>query len=164
MASRTCLLRRFDELIDFGKSLPEFSGSWSLDQHATKRRWQTASIFLLEKTFGKDSEYCKSFNDALRWNNPQSHITYGLSVLSGAKEEIEKGFLFKIEHLVAVDFFNSVIDQAQYLFSARGHIDTGNYAAHGEFGKHDEKARAFWTYGTSVMVKSRTEGKGDLAR
>jgi len=196
MASRTGLLKRFDELIDLGKSLPEFSNSWSLDQRAAKKRWETASIFLLEKTFGKGDEYYRSFNDALRWPNPQAHITYGLSILNGAKEEIEKGFLFKIEHLVAADFFNSIIDQAEYLLSChykdvaailgrvaiedtlrkvarrneisfaddiklaalndllwkhevyaknvwrvtQGHIDTGNYAAHGEFGKYDEKA------------------------
>jgi hypothetical protein len=35
--------------------------------------------------------------------------------MEGAREEIEKGFLYDIEHLISTDLFESVIEQAKYL-------------------------------------------------
>jgi len=42
--------------------------------------------------------------------------------MESAKEEIEKGFLYKIENLISADFFDSIFEHAEYLLS-KGHKD-----------------------------------------
>lgn len=125
-----------------------------------------------------------------------AHFTHGIALMEGAKEEIEKGFLYKIEHLISIDFFESVIEQAEYLLDkgfkdpaailgrviientlkdiarrenitfsdkiklatlnenlwknsiyaknvwrmVQAQIDLGNFAAHGDFDKYNDKA------------------------
>lgn len=115
MSTRQSLLKRFDELIEFGKSLPRYLNSSSLEELAKKQRWQTSCLYILGRTFGKESTYYETFQAILKYGNLQAHITHGLALLEGAREEIEKGFLYKIEHLISVDFFDSILEQAQYL-------------------------------------------------
>jgi len=43
--------------------------------------------------------------------------------LESAKEEIEKGFLYKIERLISADLFDSVLEHAEFLLS-NGHKDS----------------------------------------
>lgn len=199
MSVRASLMKRFDELDKYGY---ECAGSFSkfaprtLGDDAKLARWQTACLHLIERTFGEESTYYKSLRQAFNYPNPNAHITHGIEIMRGAREEIEKGFLYKIEHLIAADMFDTVLEQAQYLLDAglkdvaailgrvvierslkeiakreniefdekvklstlndiffkkevyakniwrinQGHIDVGNYAAHGDFDKYDEQA------------------------
>jgi len=111
MSTRTSLLKRFDELIKFGTNLkvetfPDFL--------PRKTRWQTSCLHLLEKTFGANSIYSMKFKETISYAD-ESQLAWELELMTGAKEEIEKGFLYKIEHLMSIDLFDSVIEQAEYL-------------------------------------------------
>ena len=189
---RVSLLKRFDELIEFGIDLKDESFP---DLLPKKGRWQTSCLHLLEKIFGSNSNYSMKFKETISYVD-ESQLAWEIELMKGAKEEIEKGFLYKIEHLVSNDLFDSVIEQAEYLLSngfkdvaaalgrvvientlkdvakrekvtfsektklsklneslwkkdvyakniwrvTQGYIDLGNFAAHGEFEKFDEKS------------------------
>jgi hypothetical protein len=111
MSTRKSLLQRFDELIELGttlnsKSFPDFL--------PRKGRWQTSCLHLLERTFGADNIFYKKFEQSLKYTD-DSQLAWGTELMRGAKEEIEKGLLFKIEHLISNDLFDSVTEQAEYL-------------------------------------------------
>jgi len=113
MSTRTSLLKRFDELIEFGNNLRSL-GTSSEEFTPRKARWQTSCLHMLKKVFGAESVYFERFSKTLRYTD-ESQLTWGLELMKGAKEEIEKGLLYKIERLITVDFFDSVIEQAEYL-------------------------------------------------
>lgn len=196
MSTRTSLLKRFDELIMAGHDLvwkwQEYESEWL----SKKSRWQTACLYILEQTFGVKSIYYKKFQKSTSYSD-DSQLDWGVELMKGAREEIEKGFLYKIERLVSADFFNSIIEQATHLLesgfkdaaavygrviientlkdlakredvkildkitlaalnqllwkkesvypkhmwrSIQAQIDIGNFAAHGNFEKYDDKA------------------------
>jgi len=118
MSTKTSLLKRFDELIVTGHDLVwkwrEYESEWL----SKKTRWQTACLHLLEQTFGVKSIYYKKFQKSTGYSD-ESQLNWGVELMKGAKEEIEKGFLYKIEHLVSADLFNSIIEQATYLLENR---------------------------------------------
>ena len=114
------IIRRFEELIERGKSLHNFNNS--LEWYATLHKWELSCINILEKTFGKESLHCLSFKRYLNYANPQATVYDGIACLESAKEEVEKGFLYKIEHLVSADLFDSILEHAEYLLS-KGHKD-----------------------------------------
>ena len=114
------IIRRFEELIDRGKSLPP--ATTGLPWTASFHMWELSCLNILEKTFGKESDHYISFKRYLTFGNRQAWVDYGLSCMESAKEEVEKGFLYKIEHLISADFFDSILEHAEYLLS-KGHKD-----------------------------------------
>jgi len=86
-----------------------------LEGLAKKQKWQTGCLSLLEKTFGAESIYFETLENILEEHNLKAHFTHGVALMEGAKEEIEKGFLYKIERLISVDLFDSIVEQAEYL-------------------------------------------------
>jgi hypothetical protein len=86
------------------------------------RKWRLGCLNILEKTFGKESDAYTSFKNITNASNKEVWVPNGIAVLEAAKEIIEKGFLYKIQHLVTADFFDSVLEQAEYLLS-EGHKD-----------------------------------------
>jgi len=195
MSTRKSLLARFDELIDNGKN---FSGmnTGSIEFRAMLNQWQTSSLFLIERTFGKESIYYTKFMETTGYGNLDAQVVNGTLLLIGAQGEVKSGFLYKIERLISNDFFDSINEQAEYLVNngykdvaailgrvvientlkevakerkisflddiklsalnellwkngvyekniwrlMQGHIDVGNFAAHGEFDKYAEKS------------------------
>ena len=89
VSDRTTLLKRFDELIEHGKALLPFQND--LGYLARKQKWVTGCQHILERTFGDNSAYLVAFQDLLKLGNQEAHITHGLALIEGAKEEIEKG-------------------------------------------------------------------------
>ena len=190
---REGILKRFEELIGRGKSLPS-SASVTLEWQSQFLKWELSCLNILETTFGKDSEYYTRLSQVRKFGNRQAWVDYGIAYMESAKEEIEKGFLYKIEHLISADFFDSILEHAEYLLSkghkdpaavlgrvviektlrqiaerqnivlpdkmkladvnellwknqvydkitwrlVQGHIDLGNFAAHGDFNKYDD--------------------------
>lgn len=121
MSTRTSLLKRFDELITFGKTLLEnvqAKSSSSMEDRAKEGRWQTSCLHILERTFGKQSVYLTNFQRVFRYGNVKSHMVHGTEIMKGAREDIEKGFLYRIEHLISADFFDSITEQAEYLLKS----------------------------------------------
>ena len=115
MSVRTSLVKRFDELIKRGKELPVLSIEPPSEDLAKLEAWETACLHLVDKTFGEESVYYEKLSDAFDVSNIEVHGDYGVAIMEGAKEEIEKGFLYKIEHLIAVDLFDSILERAEYL-------------------------------------------------
>lgn len=114
MSTRTSLQKRFDELIKFGTKLkvetfPDFL--------PRKGRWQTSCLHLLEKTFGANSIYYMKFKEIISYAD-QSQLAWEIELMNGAKEEIERGILYKVEHLITADFFDSVSEQAEHLLES----------------------------------------------
>jgi len=121
MSTRTSILKRFDELIEFGKAWlknMQAKASLNTEDRAKKRRWKTSCLHILERTFGIKSTYYTNFSGGFRFPNQMVHVIYGTEIMEGAKEEIEKGFLYRIEHLISADFFDSIIEQAEYLLKS----------------------------------------------
>jgi len=201
MSTRTSLLKRFDELIANGEALLKNVKDISsrLGDLAKLQRWETSCLHLLNLTFEEDSIYFENLRGAFGLGNREAHLAHGIEIMRGAKEEIERGFLYDIEHLISADFFDSVIEQAEYLLKSgfkdvaavlgrvvientlkdigkrenipvpektqlselnqilrdnsvyekniwrlvQAQIDLGNYAAHGDFGKYEDKSVAF---------------------
>ena len=117
MSTRTSLLKRYDELITIGKTLlkdTQAKGS-SLKSRAEIQRWRASCYSILEKTFGKEHIYLRNFQKIGYRPTLESILTHGIVLMEGAKEEVEKGFLYKIERLISVDLFDTVIEQAEYL-------------------------------------------------
>lgn len=114
------VIRRFEELIDESKALlPATSGAeWA----AKYLKWELSCLNLLEKTFGKENQYYRQLMSHRRLGNPKVKIPYGIACMESAKEEVEKGLLYKIEHLISADFFDSILEHAEYLLS-KGHKD-----------------------------------------
>ena len=117
---RESILKRFKELIDRGKSLPNADSS--LEWGSEFRKWHLSCLNILERTFGKDSEYYIRFKNLFVILNSQAWVDYGVAYMESAKEEVEKGFLYKIEHLISADFFDSILEHAEY-FLSEGHKD-----------------------------------------
>lgn len=187
------IVRRFEELIETGKNIAPFRSQdyqyWIAEFH----RWELSCLNILGKTFGKESDHYITFKDIRKINNHNLWVGIGIACMDSAKEEVEKGFLYKIEHLISADFFDSVLEHAEYLLTKghkdpaailgrvviektlkeiaeretielpdnvklskvneilwknqiydkitwrliQGHIDLGNFAAHGDFDKYD---------------------------
>jgi hypothetical protein len=115
------IIRRFEELIERGKSLPPALHG-GLEWGASYRRWALSCLNILEKTFGKESQHYLSFKGYVAFSNRQAWVDYGIACMESAKEEVEKGLLYKIEHLISADFFDSILEHAEYLLS-KGHKD-----------------------------------------
>lgn len=89
MSATTSLLERFEELIEIGKTLLPFQND--LKYLAKKQKWMTSCQHILERTIGKESIYYSNFRALPRLGNQEAHITHGLALMEGAREEIEKG-------------------------------------------------------------------------
>lgn len=137
--TRDSIIKRFHELIEISKKLDtnkvELTYQQSkvvitLEELQDFNQWRMSSLNLLDKTFSKESDLYKSFFQELPKNNNLIQIIeYGglspreyhakLATLRGiiisALEEINSGFLYKIEHLISADFFMSVMDEAEEL-------------------------------------------------
>lgn len=83
----TNLRQRFDELIKFGKNLLPFQDT--LEYLAKKEKWEVQCQAILERALGKDSIYLKKFQAVLTYGNREVHITHGISLMEGAKEELD---------------------------------------------------------------------------
>lgn len=120
---RESVIKRFEELIERGKSLPKAGTIDGLKWKAQFIKWQLSCLNILEKTFGEDSDHYESFDSYHKeLGNMQAWVDYGIACMESAKEEIEKGFLYEVEHLISADFFDSILEHAEFLLS-KGHKD-----------------------------------------
>jgi predicted nucleotide-binding protein len=94
MSEKASLLKRFDELIEFGKTLLPFQND--LKYLAMKQKWMTGCQHILERTLGRESAYYRDFQDLPRLGNREAHVTNGLALMEGAREEVEKGAIEQV--------------------------------------------------------------------
>jgi len=94
MSEKTSLVKRFDGLIELGKTLLPFQND--LKYLATKQKWMTSCQHILEKTFGRESAYYMDFQNLPKLGNQEAHVTHGLALMEGARDEVEKGTIEQV--------------------------------------------------------------------
>jgi len=76
-------------------------------------QWRTSSLSLL-KTLPPDYIYSREFETSCE-DEYFEDVTQGLGILRAAKEDIEGGYLQKMETLVSAEVFSDFLDMAEHL-------------------------------------------------
>jgi hypothetical protein len=76
--------------------------------------WKAGSLSFLKIVFGETSTHYELFNENCK-RNTYPEAVQGYSVLLAAKEDIEQGFLTKLETLVAAEVFSDFFEIADHL-------------------------------------------------
>ncbi|MBA7648731.1 hypothetical protein ES703_56519 [subsurface metagenome] len=76
--------------------------------------WKAGSLSFLKTVFGDSSTHFQGFQEACKYST-YNHALQGQSILIAAKEDMEGGYLKKLETLVAADIFTDFLEMAEYL-------------------------------------------------
>jgi hypothetical protein len=76
--------------------------------------FKSASLSFIEKVYGKDHSYYKSFSSSVDGSNP-SAIQPGLEILLSIEQEVNGDWLFTIKGLVTSEFFADFLEMADHL-------------------------------------------------
>jgi len=77
-------------------------------------QWRAGALSFLKGVFGDNSTHFQGFQQCCR-GTLYDHAFQGQSILKAAKEDIEGGYLKKLEDLVAADIFTDFLEMAEYL-------------------------------------------------
>lgn len=126
------IIERFEELITRGnniiKKIPEY-GLLENETFSEFVTWRLSSKNLLRQVYGQSFEHYELFSNRFskyseeyRGQCSKEHLQYAIGILRSAKEEFDLGFNHKIEHIISIEFFDSVLEQAKELVK-KGHKD-----------------------------------------
>ncbi|MFB0562273.1 MAG: hypothetical protein ACETWM_13800 [Candidatus Lokiarchaeia archaeon] len=76
--------------------------------------WQASSLSFLKMVFGDEKTHFQEFHERCTVNM-HSKATIGQGILKAAKEDIEGGYLKRLETLVAADIFTDFLEMAEHL-------------------------------------------------
>lgn len=82
--------------------------------HEDFSEWQTQSIAYLSNLLGSDSIYVQKFSARVEQAYTGS-VSVGKGILKAVREDVEGGYLKRIEALVSADIFSDFLDMARYL-------------------------------------------------
>ena len=112
------LLGRLDSLITMGEKVigtlrwdPNLVGSWA--DESMFRQWRTSSLAFLN-TLPSEYIYNHEFEDWCK-STEDSSVIQGVAILRAAKEDIEGGYLQKVEALVSASIFSDFLEMAEHL-------------------------------------------------
>lgn len=112
---------RLDQLIEVGEEVlstrhPAGRNIIGPDRvnDAPFHQWKAGTVSFLKAMFGDDSTHFKGFQASCTGPSYQSALI-GVSILKAAKEDIEGGYLKKLETLVTADVFTDFLEMAEYL-------------------------------------------------
>lgn len=77
-------------------------------------QWRVGALSFLKAVFGDNSTHFQEFQQRCRYASYDDALQ-GQSILKAAKEDIEGGYLKKLEDLVAADIFTDFLEMAEYL-------------------------------------------------
>jgi hypothetical protein len=77
-------------------------------------QWKAGSLSFLKNVFGEDSTHFQGFQESCKYAS-YTHALQGHSILKAAKEDLEGGYLKKLETLVSADIFTDFLEMAEYL-------------------------------------------------
>lgn len=114
------ILERLNTLVQQAESLLKnlihpteaFFGSYADTTLSIK--WRTSSLEFLRLTFGENGTHYSEFS-ARSKTNGESDIKMGLGILLSAKDDIESGYLDKVESLISADIFADFLSMAEHL-------------------------------------------------
>ncbi|HEU0144201.1 MAG TPA: hypothetical protein VFQ47_05410 [Nitrososphaera sp.] len=115
------ILDRLDSLIDKGNKVlgthrpnpPNVIGFPTLNAEAFSE-WQTQSLSYLINILGQEHIYVQKFKDKVQKGYTGS-VGAGLGILRAVREDIEGGYLKRIEALVSADIFTDFLEMAEHL-------------------------------------------------
>ena len=128
------LLNRLGELISRGeemlKTFDKFPvkdmfgevGELSLDNREKLDQWKLSCLNAIEIIAGKKSVFYETFpHKYIDYKNTtfDTAMSHYLSVLRALNEELQMGFLYGVEILVAKDMLSTIIEEAKALFQAK---------------------------------------------
>ncbi len=119
------ILERLDSLISMGdkvlatRSSPYRPGEFGPITVATDlfRQWQTSCLSFL-KALPSEYVYFRQFENCCK-SSHYSDAQQGVSILRAAKDDIEGGYLQKVETLVSAEVFSDFLEMAQHLLDNR---------------------------------------------
>ena len=125
MNSKDEILARLDALIQKAgnvlrtqKAEPDVASGYSTGRAIVNleafSEWQTQSSTYLSNLLGPNSTYGQKFNAQVEHAYP-GDVSVGLGILRGVREDVEGGYLKRIEALVSADIFSDFLDMAEYL-------------------------------------------------
>jgi len=115
------ILGRLDSLIEMGEKVLATQHSrhgGGIVQHGCVddglfRKWHTTSLAFLN-VLPSDYVYCREFEIHCKYSNYHD-AEQGVAVLRAAKEDIEGGYLQKVEMLVSAEVFSDFLEMAEHL-------------------------------------------------
>lgn len=113
------LTDRLDHLIEVGEEVLETKYSREFDVNDYVKddsfyQWRAGALSFLKAVFGDNSTHFHEFQQRCR-GHFYTDALQGQSVLKAAKEDIEGGYLKKLQDLVAADIFADFLEMAEYL-------------------------------------------------
>ncbi len=120
------ILGRLDSLIAMGQKLlatrhppPQNVAAGDSVESALSQQWRTSSLAFLKSVFGLDGIHYRDFEERCKsldkgWSQ-YNDAERGLAILRAAKEDIEGGYLQKVETLVSASVFSDFLDMAEHL-------------------------------------------------
>ena len=118
LARLDTLIQKAENVLRTQKPVPDLlpghnTGRMILDVEAFSE-WQIQSSAYLSNLLGPDSVYVRKFNAHVEHARP-GHVSRGKGILKAVKEDVEGGYLKRIETLVSADIFSDFLDMAEYL-------------------------------------------------
>ena len=110
------ILGRLGSLIDMGATVlraPVGEMGYYVDT-GLFQQWRTSSLAFLRATLGTDSVHYQEFEERCK-HSQRSQTTLGLGTLRAAKEDIEGGYLQRVEVLVSASVFSDFLEMAERL-------------------------------------------------
>jgi hypothetical protein len=115
------ILDRLDSLVEKGNQVlatyrpnpPNVIGFPTLSSEAFSE-WKTQTLSFLINLLGQEHIYVQNFKKEVQ-KGYTSSAHAGQGILRGVREDVEGGYLFRIEALVAADIFTDFLDMAQHL-------------------------------------------------
>ena len=118
LARLDALIQKADNVLLTQKAVPDIIPGYNTGRTIVNREtfseWQTQSSVYLSNLLGPDSIYAQQFNTKVEQAAPED-VSIGRGILKGVREDIEGGYLKKIEALVSADIFSDFLDMAGYL-------------------------------------------------
>lgn len=119
---------RFNSLISMGEKVlairhppPQTVAAGDFVESALSQQWRTSSLAFLKSVFGLDGIHYRDFEERCKsldkgWSQ-YNDAERGLAILRAAKEDIEGGYLQKVETLVSASVFSDFLEMAEYLLA-----------------------------------------------
>ncbi len=79
-------------------------------------QWRTSSLAFLRAKLGESSVHAEEFGKNVS-NLYEFQTTLGIGILRAAREDVEGGYLVRVEGLVSADLFSNFLEMAKYLLS-----------------------------------------------
>ena len=111
------LTDRLNHLIEVGEEVLETKYSTQFYEYVKDDpfyQWRAGALSFLKAVFGDNSIHLQEFQQRCLGTR-YDYAFQGQSILKAAKEDIEGGYLKKLEDLVAADIFTDFLEMAEYL-------------------------------------------------